>query len=338
MRLPDALSPSGLIARFRALGGVADNVSIRPGRHGQGLFAVNPTEPVRLLAPAHLLISPALLYVTKEGHVEVKPESGLGAELIAFHEHYQRRFSWGAGGFASISQFRQQLCALPARLAPFLQILGYTDDRSRHLTPSEAFKNHCISRQISVNGVSKLMPLLELINHANDGEPYVVTQEGVSLSGIFDDEVRARYTQGLDAFHFFFNYHFAVRSRSTLSCEVRIEVPGFKSLRISRMDGLFDVKGGVRVPQVSSSADELHFSFVELINLDKPSSPRQVFTHLLKDQGMQAEGANGLFDGLLMHNRQVMLDFLEACEGSDGQVLLGLREVAGYQLAHLLKT
>lgn len=47
-----------LLQRFRALGGVADNVRLRQGPHGWGLFVIDPEQPVRVVTPAHLLITP----------------------------------------------------------------------------------------------------------------------------------------------------------------------------------------------------------------------------------------------------------------------------------------
>ncbi len=310
-------------------------MTIRPSRYGHGLFAINSGQPVRLVAPAQLLISTRLLLTTPEGHIKVKPASGLSAEVVAFHEHYQRTFGWGAGDLADIRQHRQQLCALPDSVKTFLQIFGGKDDMSRQLTPAQAFEQHCISRQISVNGVSKLMPVLELINHADEGAPYLIAQDGVILFGTFDGEVTARYRRHLDAFHFFFNYHFVNPGRSTLSCDVQIAIPGRRSLRISRMDGLSELRRDVRWPQVSSRKDEVHLSFVELVNLDQPSAPRHVFLEMLKDQNIPTSSLHQLFEGLIAHNRQVLLDFLKACEGREGAAIRDLRKVAICQLDNL---
>ncbi len=230
------------------------------------------------------------------------------------------------------------VCSLPDSLKAFLQILGCQDDLSLQLGLREAFNRHCISRQISVNGGSRLMPVLELVNHSDEGAPYVVMQDGVSLSGTFNDEVMARYRHHMDAFHFFFNYHFAKPSRMTLSCDVRIDMPPFGSLRISRLDGLSEVRKGFRVPQVSTNKNEIHLSFVELVNLDAPKLPRQVFLELLTEQGIPISSVNQIFDGLLGHNRQVLQDFLVTCEGAEGKIIQDLKTIAGYQLANLNKS
>jgi hypothetical protein len=324
-----------ILGQFRALGGAAENVCIRQSAHGYGLFAVVPNRPVRLMVPSQLLISPQSLVFTSEGNLEVKKGSGLSPDLEAFHAKYQRSFGWGAGGFDYVKQYRQQLCDLPGALKNFLLILGCPYDL-RHLpTQAQAFKEHCISRQIGVFGTSRLMPVLELVNYASNAAPYVVTQEGVSLSGTFENEVLARYRHSIDAFHFFFNYRFPTPGRSTLSCEVTVDIPQFKPLRITRLDGLSEVKNGARWPRMSTGKDDIHLSFVELVNLDMPTLPRQVFTELLSTQGLAIGRSHQIFDGLLDHNGQVLQDFLRACENAEGQVVENLKTVAGYQLSNL---
>ena len=329
------LNATELLRQFRALGGVAENVCIRQGPHGYGVFVVNPSRPVRLMVPSKLLIPPQSLSLTSTGNLEVKNGSGLTPEIAAFHTQYQLSFGWGASGFENVTEYHRELRALPDALKNFLLILGCPNDLRQLPTPEQAFKEHCISRQIAVFGTSRLMPVLELINYGSNGAPYIVTQDGVSLSGTFEDEVFARYRQTMDAFHFFFNYRFATPGRSTLSCEVTVDIPQFKPLRITRLDGLSDVTNGARWPRVSTNKDEIHLSFVELVNLDTPTLPRQIFNELLSAQGLASCRADQLFDGLVDHNRQVLQDFLRACENAAGQVVESLKVVAGYQLSNL---
>ena len=55
------MSAVELLSQYRALGGVADNVQLRQGPHGWGLFVVDPGQPVRVFTPAHLLIANVLV-------------------------------------------------------------------------------------------------------------------------------------------------------------------------------------------------------------------------------------------------------------------------------------
>lgn len=331
-----------LLQRFRALGGVADNVQLRQGPHGWGLFVVDPEQPVRVLTPAHLLIAPEDLRVTPQGQVQVMPQAAqrlaLNPELVSFHEAYQREVGWGAGGWARSLHHHQQRQALPAALQPYLALLGGQPDTGLAPTPEQAFQAHCVSRQIGVEGRSCLMPVLELINHAPDGAAYVVDQ-GVALTGRFTDEVLACYRRQMDAFHFFFNYHFVSQARVVLSGLVTIDLPGLGVLHIARDDARVDHHQGVAQPQVTVRPGQIHLSFVVLADQDAPTRPREVFVRLMLAQGLPTARGHELFDGLVAHHRQVLQAFIQACEATaptEGGLVSQLQHVAQGQLTNLV--
>ena len=329
------MSAVELLSQYRALGGVADTVQLRQGPHGWGLFVVDPGQPVRVFTPAHLLIAPQDLRLTRQGHVQVRPQAGLSPDLVCFHEAYQRELGWGAAGLARSVRQHRQWQALPEALRPFLSLLGGRAASAQAPTPEQAFETHCISRQIAVNGHSRLMPVLELINHAPDGAPYVVDQ-GISLRGRFTDEVWACYRRQMDGFHFFFNYHFASPCRVVLSCAVTIELPGLGVLRIGRDDGQVEHRQGASWPRVTTHPGEIHLSFVALANQDAPTQPREVFVRLMAEHGLPTARGHELFDGLIAHHRQVLQAFIQACEvGARADVGLAhqLQQVARGQLA-----
>ena len=63
-----------MIAEFRRLGGVAENFRYGTGPFGRGLFAIDPTQPVRLQVPKRLLI-PTDMLVAKGDRLEIRPEA-----------------------------------------------------------------------------------------------------------------------------------------------------------------------------------------------------------------------------------------------------------------------
>lgn len=342
------MQAADLLQWFRDLGGVADNVQLRQGPHGWGLFVVDPDQPVRVFTPTHLLIAPQDLCLSRDGQVRVRPQATLAPEfrsaLVSFHEDYQREVGWGVGGWERSLHHHQQRQALPATLQPYLALLGGQPDTGRPPTPEQAFQAHCVSRQIGVEGRSRLMPVLELINHAPDGAAYVVDQ-GIGLSGRFTNEVFACYRRQMDAFHFFFNYHFVSPARVVLSGVVSIDLPGLGVLHIARDDGRVDHHQGVPVPQVMGRQGAIHLSFVELAHLDAPARPREVFVRLMTEQGLPAARGHELFDGLVAHHRQVLQAFVRACEAAvksggsprtDGGLSHQLLQVAQGQLACLM--
>jgi len=57
------------------LGGIADNIRQDFGPHGRGLFAIDPSQPVRIVVPDSLLFSIDDV-VLVEGGLELAPSTG----------------------------------------------------------------------------------------------------------------------------------------------------------------------------------------------------------------------------------------------------------------------
>lgn len=322
-----------ILTQFRSLGGVAENLTLRHGTHGRGLFAVNPGLPVRLHVPEQLLVAPQWVELDETGSIRIaaKSHSSLSSKAIAFFEQYHQFFGWGNGGLDSIKQHQRALQALPPKLKNFIHILGGAEELKQKPTSSYCLQKYFITRQIGIKSGSRLMPIAELINHAPDGLPYLV-DDGITVTGVVKDEVFTRYHSNLDAFHFFINYHFATSANSALSCEVTVEVPSVGALQIARMDHLADIHDTIRIPKITKDGAQMHLSFVEIANKTNPSQPRKTFAHLMATQQVSFTIADVLFDGIIEHNRQVLKELIQACHRHPSAMSSGLEKVASFQL------
>ena len=45
-----------LLSEFRRLGGIADNICLKEGEYGRGIFSVNPNLKARIFTPSKLLV------------------------------------------------------------------------------------------------------------------------------------------------------------------------------------------------------------------------------------------------------------------------------------------
>lgn len=323
-----------ILQQFRALGGIADNLVVRDGARGRGLFAADPARSVQLHVPTRVLVSPRWLTLDASQNIAIaRPHrSSLAPQVATFFEQYQRMFGWGQGGLQAISQHQRQLQALPPRLQNYLNILGGAEELQQAPTPAYCLQKYCANRQIRIQSASWLMPIAEMINHDVNGLPYVLDQ-GVRVSGVVADEVLTCYHRHLDAFHFFINYHFVAPADTVLSCEVTVQVPGAGTFHIARMDHLVDAAGDVRTPQLTQKGTITQVSFVEIANRKKPSQPRQTFTRLLATRQVPISVANALFDGLEEHNRQVLTGLVHACQAAPSAMASSLEQIAAHQLA-----
>ena len=322
-----------ILTQFRSQGGVAENLTWRHGTNGRGLFAVNPRLPVRLHVPERLLVAPQWVELDEAGSIRIaaKSHSSLGAKAVAFFEQYHQFFGWGNGGLKSATAHQRDLQALPPQLKNFLHILGGAEELKQKPTAKYCLQKYFIARQIGFKSESRLMPMVELINHAPDGLPYLVG-DGVTVTGVVKDEILARYHSHLDSFHFFVNYHFATPAHTALSCEVTVEVPAVGTLTIARNDHLADILGTIRIPKMTKDRAQMNLSFVEIANKHHPSQPRKTFASLMATQDVPDAVSQTLFDGLIEHNRQVLKELIKACRCHPSAMAKSLEKVASFQL------
>lgn len=323
-----------ILTQFRSLGGVAENLTLRHGTHGRGLFAINPGRPVQLHVPEQLLVAPQWVELDETDNIRVaaKHSSSLTAKAIAFFEQYQKCLGWGHGGLDTIKQHQRALQALPPKLKNFLHILGGAEELGQKPTSKYCLQKYFVTRQIGSRSGSRLMPIAELINHAPDGLPYVL-EDGIKVVGVVKDEILTSYHSHLDAFHFFINYHFVTPANSALSCEVTVEVPDVGTLTIARMDHLADIQDKIRIPKITKSGARMNLSFVEIANKNNPSQPRKTFVHLMAAQYVSIPIAHALFDGIIEHNRQVLRELIQACHRHPSAMTSSLERAASFQLA-----
>ena len=63
-----------MLTVFRALGGTADNICLRHGERGRGIFPVDPGRPIAIHIPENLLIKLSDIRFV-DGKFRMKPET-----------------------------------------------------------------------------------------------------------------------------------------------------------------------------------------------------------------------------------------------------------------------
>lgn len=320
-----------LLEKFRALGGVADNVELRNSQYGRGIFPINPNLPIKIITPTHLLVSPNWLKLDRENHIRINPKLGLDPAFVDFYESYQQFFGWSNFGINELSDYHNELIRLPKSIKQFLLLFGWqgTDFDKKNI--SHYLNDYLASRQIRIGNESKLMPIIELINHSPDGKQYLAS-DGVKFKGTFKAEVLACYHGGFDAIHFFRIYHFNSESTTVLSCDVKIDVPDLGLINISRFDAMVDIKDGVITPRMVKKKNGIQIDFLELVNNKNKQSPRKVFINGMSQFNVSLLVANQIFDGLIEHNRKAYADFIAECKLSNNKVAKQLESIALNQL------
>jgi hypothetical protein len=310
-----------MLDEFRALGGTADNVCLRDGPFGRGLFPLDPSRPVNIRIPDSLLVQ--LKHVEFDNNVfQVGPGARIGAREKNFLENYQRDFSWGAG-----RQFTEDLLQMIPELRELLNLPFNADRWLAEPTPRLTQELFLASRVINYKESWTIMPIVELANHGH--ATHYTVNDGVGLSGQFSDEILPEY-QLCDPLKIFTKWGFASGCESfALSLSMGLEGKS-GSIVIERDD--VSVAPGRRpfFPDVSIRGREMTLSYLMLGHKNHPRLARGNFYRIMRDAGRS--DAEETFDRIQHINRTQLYRLASASERAAPALGRLLRDVARFQL------
>jgi len=316
-----------MLEEFRGLGGVADNVRLGNGAFGRGLFPVDPKLPVTIHIPDHLLAS--LEHVRFEDDIfRVDPASQMDARCRAFIERYEQDFSWGTGR-GETERFLTMLHELPEPVRNMLTERLSLGMFFQPLSPQLVRGLFIGSRAINAsNGRRVIMPIIELANHGPKGAEYD-TEQGVSLHGVFEGEVLARYSVPADPYDLFAYWMFAPVEEAAFSMKMNLTIGG----REISIDREFRNEPAPWVPKVSVEGSRISVAYLLLAHQRFPRIPRGAFLRAMSKVGI--DKPDEVFEIIQYLNREKFLDLLDLIEGVDLPGAQLLRTLARHQLRAL---
>ena len=324
--MPVRLGWDAMLAEFRALGGTAENIILRQGPRGRGVFPVDPAKPIRLHSPSNLLVCAEDTEI-RDGRFVVKASATLGERERAFFDNYQQDFVWGAGVFDDLWQAPFEWSQLPQEIQDTLPV-----SRSRFAEPSVELcrQQYLRTRSISYRNSSVVMPVMEFVNHGSGFSGYEF-KDGIVIGGVFDGEVLVNYGVG-DCWDLATSYGF---------CDARDYAYGLKGafkfedcrIDISRTFKLVEPFNDYMLPIVRVEGDTVRFPFLTLGNSKFPHLPRLIFLRITKNTPIKRP--DELFELVHHYNRLLLLRFLRRSEGPAIPLVATLRSAAYQQLETL---
>lgn len=323
-----------MITEFRALGGVADNVELRDGIYGLGLFPIDAARPVDLHIPDTMVIPTEHVHSQGDDLV-VSAESGKDPRVRAFFTRYQRHFSWGVQARADVEAFRRQYADLPDELLQALAGIGIEISRplGSKWEPLELFK---MTRAISYRGNSIFMPVTDLANHTRDARGFDLA-DGVRIAGTFPGEVFVHYGPA-DSLGRYFSQQFVSDEVAVFSLAINIPVgAGGKTLIIGRRFGEKQTADQrTLLPVVREEGDNILLTHVMLGNDRFPRLPRTLFRRALP--ALPVELADELFQRIVSTNMLSYLQLLDTLDRFDAEPARQLRQVTRLQLKGIARS
>ena len=319
-----------LLDEFCALGGTAENLCLKRGEFGRGLFPKDPTKPICLRVPENLLFDVGDI-VFDQGVLRVNASSQVGNREKAWFERYENEFSWGGGGGAEVERFRELLQALPASprdvLVTEFGLRAWLEEASDEWIQ----KQFLGSRVMQYREHKVIMPILELANHGPVG--YLDCRDGISVTGQFGDEVLIHYGRS-DAWARFLKFGFASDEPEAFSLPLTL-TGNFGDLVVVReidKGEFIDVPsvGRVMLPHFVVDGERATLSFLILGMTKAPGVPRGVLNRLFLQAGIS--DALDKFDLIQHANRMNFLKLLGSLERLDGPLVWTLRQMSRFQL------
>ncbi|HWA90052.1 MAG TPA: hypothetical protein VG889_08465 [Rhizomicrobium sp.] len=315
-----------MIAEFRALGGVAENLRLGHGALGRGLFAIDPARPVRIHVPESLLVDSADV-AFENGALTVGPAARTAERERRFIEAYHARFGWGEGGRAEIAQVLDAAQALPAdlrrRLLSEFRCGPWFEEASEGLVQ----RQFLASRQIGYGARTVIMPVLDLANHG--GHASFRLQNGIVLQATTADEVLVGYTD-MDSYGLFLSWGFAAEQKQALSIGLLGNV-GPAQLKVDRLFAKLKAADRVGLPDMARQAGGgVALDFLMIGNRNFPRLARGIFYKRMREAGLS--GAEEAFDLVHHANRMHFLGLIGALEDVEGAMADTLRRMARMQL------
>ncbi len=315
-----------LLAEFRALGGVAENVRLDRGPRGRGVFVVDAGRPATLHIPKSLTV-PVDALELRDGEVKVV-RGRVDDRVAAFYENYQKFFGWSAGGRDEALALQREWNELPAEVVNFIKTMGVLDHPERRfMAPDDhvLFDEHVRARMFQDRSGPFMIPMIDLVNHSSPARGYVV-ENGVGVSGSFSDEVLVRYNN-FDAMTMVLHYGFADLSAFASSIGITVDLPGGRRLSIARDVSASETRNGIAFPIVTIADATIRLSYLMLGIQGATDVPRGVFRSLMKPFVDRA-AADEIFDGIAHFNRVRFINFLRTLRKYDGRLIGELQEAS----------
>lgn len=322
--------------QFRALGGIVDNIELREGKYGRGLFPVNPKMPVKIAIPDSLLLTPSWLRAD-DNKVVLTEECSLSASAQAFYLDYQSSYGIGSGLLNDIKRHLTELNLLSDSLKQSLLSFGWSPTCFLAPTLENCLTFYIDSRVINRHDKLVLMPLVELANHYEYTEKSFDVKPWIGISGVFAEEILVNYGISGDASLMFETYGFSGPRPQAFSGALQIQV-GSKKINIARYILLHDELNKTKMPKVHVENDTINLSFLLIADSNNPFAARKIFKKTMQDLGMPTNLADHVYDGIVEQNCMFYRSLIEALKPERGIIAQGLHSMANCQLDRIIKS
>lgn len=219
---------SRLVDQFRTLGGKAENIDIRLGKRGRGVFRHNPTKEGSIFIPKDLLIDISRVSI-KNGRAHINSE-GIERRYATFFQDYINQIIECSNYSAQFVEQEKEIENMPDDLKQYFMqenesiLMQELDDYIR--------RNLITTRAISYQKCNVFAPVWDLVNHDMRVSTFESSSFGLKTPNCNrikeEDEILQRYNLIASPLGRAIKYNFACQEAFVFSLPFQIEYPKIK--------------------------------------------------------------------------------------------------------------
>jgi len=267
-----------LLNSFRALGGRAENICLRNGSRGRGVFPVNSSLDSSIIVPNDLLIETKDIFL-KQGKIKVRPESQYSDNSKQFFECYQQQYGWGGKGREEVEKFERSLKTLPENVLKYMSDRNFLSLDLRHKGNWEEciFRLFIQSREVEFGGKKFLAPIWDLVNHDIFSPPCIFKNQIHTYHKAGDSEEFLHDYGPSTPIQRLLSHGFSSPEKFSFSGQFSLSSPDLKKTLLCNGNIMFDDSFIVEETDSSYQID-----YLTLVNSICPDQPYNAFINQIK--------------------------------------------------------
>ena len=304
----------GLVELFVSLGGIADNICLKEGPLGRGIFPIDSLCSSKIATPKNLLIERDNVFISHD-EIYIKDSSRFSSKEKSFIE-LNYNYAWNGGGNYCAAEFLKYVSMISESLKSQLLGCGFIDKAFLNSCPDEngVLKRFVDERVVRFQGKSVLASVWDFVNHSSFAAPLRITPYGVETPPIepSSGEILFKYSIKNSPIGMWKKYGFACDCVFAYSIPFNIDI-GSQSLVIA----CAGQHGLVPKEQIGFSVNGDTLSIKSLpVGCLSNALPLENFKSILSSVGLSAAVANRLFPKIHEANLRARRDLIASLQDS----------------------
>lgn len=318
-----------LLELFIELGGIAENICLREGGLGRGIFPLDSLKRAKIVTPKSLLIDRGDVCVSCD-EIYIKDSGRFSSKEKNFVE-LNYNYAWNGGNSCS-AEFLKYVSAIPEPVKSQLLGCGFIDSASLNscVDENEVLKRFVDERVVIFEGKSVLASIWDLVNHSSFAPAIRIAPHGVETPPIEpgSGEILHKYSGKNSPIGMWRKYGFACDCIVAYSIPFNIDI-GDQALAI-RCTGQLGLGPKEKI-NCSIDGDILSIKSLPVGCLST-ALPLENFKSILSSVGLSADVSNRLFPKIREANVKTRRDLIDSLKESGAGANAQLYKALMYEI------